>query len=287
MIKKIRTSLSKVNVQTDFIIGLPSGGHMGDATNKLLEKAGIHASGYTCFSTKRKYKTSFLLPSDNMYEAIIDKPIDLIYSLLLKKTDIIITGSDYVDDFILFHKNNQSSPFYSASKSIVSAHDQLNHLGYFGTQLAFMIRKDSVYDTIDQLISQQKEIICYSEFPLLTSLYLSKRKSYKKRFGNSLPSIVSNLSFTKHNPRVTIIYSHGTTESKGLLDKNILICDLLLSGKTYKANELKIVCRVGHPIFNKIYKRKDSKKKKEIAELVGLLENAITKHSNTYTISKK
>jgi ATP phosphoribosyltransferase len=276
-----------INDNKRLLIGLPDGVHIKDATNKLLKKAGLNVSGYKNSSYKRKYNAKLVLPSGKVCDVVIDKPKDLLYSLSLGKIDIIITGSDYVNDFCLFHAKQLKSPFNHGCKLIESAHLQLNHLGYFGTQLGFIVKEDSPYDNLDELISSQDKIICYSEFPIIASQYLSKLASYKYRFGDSLPSITSGFSILESNPKVNIIYSHGATESKAAIDNKALIFDLMLSGKTYKINKLKILRMVGNPIFNVIYKRKDSKKCSEITEFVKLIETTVKNYPDIYNISRK
>lgn len=275
------------NTNVNLLIGLPDGRHIKDATCKILERAKLNIPEYKNIDEKRKYNTKLVLPSGRVCDIAIDKPKDLLYSLALGKTDIIITGSDYVTDFCLFHNNQLKSPFNPNCELIESAHLQLNHLGYFGTQLGFMIKKDNPYNNLDELILNQDQIICYTEFPIIALQYLSQLSSYRNRFGDSLPSIVSNFSITEGNPKATIIYSHGATESKATIDNKIIIFDLRLSGKTSKINKLKILRSMGNPIFNLIYKRKDSKKNDEITEFVELIETAIKKYPDLYTISRK
>lgn len=274
------------NVNTNLSIGLPDGRHIRDATYNLLRRANLNIPVYGDIE-ERKYKTELALPSGEICNIIIDKPRDLLYSLVLGKVDIIITGSDYLDDFCLFHNRQLKSVFGLGCGLIESAHLGLNHLGYFGTQLGFMIKKDSFFNNLDELILNQEKIICYTEFPMIASKYLSQLSSYQRRFGYALPSIVSNFSIIEENPNVIIIYSHGATESKATVDNKVLIFELRLSGKTSEINKLKLLYDMKDPIFNLIYKRKDSVNNEKIKEFVTLIETTIKKYPDLYIISKK
>ena len=273
------------NTSTNLSIGLPDGRHIRNATYELLRKANLNIPIYGD-TEGRKYKTELTLPSGKICDIIIDKPRDLLYSLALGEVDIIITGSDYVDDFCLFHSRQSKSVFSLGCGLIESAHLELNHLGYSGTKLGFMIKKDSPFNNLDELILNQGKIICYTEFPMIASQYLSRLSSYQSRFGHALPSIVSNFSIIEDNPNVIIIYSHGATESKATVDNKILIFELRLSGKTSEINRLKLLYDTGDPIFNLIYERRDSTNKDKIKEFVTLIETTIKKYPNLYTISK-
>ena len=274
------------NVNTNLLIGLPDGRHIRDDICELLRRANLNIPVY-CDNKERKYKTELALPSGEICDIIIDKPRDLLYSLALGKVDIIITGSDYVDDFCLFHNRQSKSVLGLRCGLIESAHLGLNHLGYPGAQLGFMVRKDNPFNDLDELILNQEKIICYTEFPIIASQYLSQLSSYQSRFGHALPSIASNFSIVEDNPDVIIIYSHGATESKATADNKVLIFELRLSGKTSEINELKLLCNKGDPIFNLIYKRRDSMNNEKIKKFVTLIEATIKKYPDLYTISRK
>src|SRR4030042_3668013 len=109
------------DTNANLLIGLPDGKHIRDATYKLLKRAKLDIPEYKSNIEERKYKTELILPSNKICDIVIDKPKDLLYSLVLGKTDIIITGSDYVADFYLFHNNQLKSPFNHNCKLIESA----------------------------------------------------------------------------------------------------------------------------------------------------------------------
>lgn len=263
-------------------IGLPDGKHIREATFDLLESAGILIPEYSCFSKSRSYSAVFYLPSGKKCIAFIDKPQDLFYSILGGKCDLIISGDDYMQDLLLSGFNRKAS-FFSAN--CFSAHKRLDHLGFFGTRLAFMLKETAPYNSLDEIISAKKMLHCFTEFPFIASKAIANLDSYKNRFGTAAPKIISTFGETGKNEKVFIIYSHGATESKAVSFANSVVFDLVRTGRTVEENGIKILSFFGEPVFNKIYSGDQGKQSQAAAEFVNLLEEAVISSPKKYTIS--
>ncbi len=271
------------------IIGLPNGRHIRKAIYVLLKQAGFDVLEYAPNFVSRKYQTSVFLPSKSMCTIFIDQPRDLIFGLLSGTCDVIITGQDYVEDYEQFVSQNSSTPFLGKGDMICSAHIGLQNLGFPGGKFAFMTQKNTSGNTLEQFIALRKKIVCYSEFPMLAMNFLMGTDSYKKKYGSKRPFILSTFSQNGANENAVIIYSHGSTESKAVQNSNALIFDLIITGKTQTENNLRVIEFVGDPICNLLYKRKNlsAAKNKILKEFVTIVEYAVVKQSNIYTVRKQ
>ena len=268
-------------------IGLPDGAHIRKLTFDLLQSGGMNVDGYNPNSPTRKYKTSLVLPSGAECDVIVDKPRDLL--TLLAMPDLIITGEDYLQDYGLFFHNAPDKHPIRNYPFPESAHIDLRHLGYFGTQLFFMLEKSSPYNSLEQLIIERDNVICYTEFPQIAANHIMRSEAYTKKYGYSSPAILSSFSSGGTNKDVQIFYSNGSTESKAANNPDVLILELTLTGKSARDNNLKTLEKVGDKIFTRIYRsgNPDSIKQRDAsAEFVEVLESTVKKHHDSYVVEK-
>ena len=269
-------------------IGLPDGAHIRKLTFDLLQSGGMNVDGYNPNSPTRKYKTFLVLPSGAECDVIVDKPRDLL--TLPVMPDLIITGEDYLQDYGLFFYNTPNNHPIRNYPFPESGHIDLKHLGYFGTQLFFMIAETSPYNSLEQLLIERKKVICYSEFTRTAAYYIMRSEAYTKRYGYSSPTILSSFSSGGTNKDVQIFYSNGSTESKAANNPDVLILELALTGKSAKDNNLKILDKVGDKIFTCIYRsgNLDSRKQHDTAtDFIELLESTVKKHYDIYVVENK
>lgn len=257
---------------SEITIGLPDGNHLKEAVIKLLKKSKLDIPNYTSTTKSRSYESSLRLPSGMVCRVLIDKPRDLVFSLVEGRSDIILTGSDYVDDFLLYIKQSKNIPKIWNRYSIVSAHQKHEHLNFHEIRMACLVSKKNPL-SINKMI--KNKIICYTEFPFLASRYFQKLPGYKEKYGVQTPRVLSSFSSSdKNNNLIDIVYSNGATESKLINNSNAVIIDLVRSGRTMRNNNLKLLKYIGKPIFNTLYKRTGLSlhQEKIIKEFVDLLE---------------
>lgn len=257
-------------------IGLPDGAHLRKLICELFERAHIRVERYFSNDFLRKYSSVLVLPSGNKILVLIDKPRDLVYSLIEGRCDAIITGSDYVEDFLLFLESHKDAPENWRERKIVSGHKRRPHLNFSGLRMSVIVSDENNSTDINELI-KNKDTVCYTEFPFIAAKYLQSLPGYKDKYGSTLPRIWSTFSGSGGDPTIDIIFSSGATESKILADTQNIAVDLVHTGETVRENGLRVIDSIGAPVFNTLYVRSDviDEKTKLLSEFVDLVEENV------------
>jgi ATP phosphoribosyltransferase len=229
-------------------------GSLSKATFNILQRAGYIISGQ-----ERTYRPSI---NDPKIELKILRPQEIPVFVSEGLQDVGITGQDWIKET-------------GANVEI------LQNLEYGKIKLVIAISKNSpestVSDLMESLWSEGKNFRVSTEYLNIASKYIQNTSSYKKRFGDKAPLIVTPWWKKGDNPRAKIFLSFGATEAKPP-ENSDCIMDVTETGSTINANNLKIIETVLESssvlIANKLALQ-DEETKEKIYDILTLLKGVV------------
>lgn len=229
-------------------------GSLSKATFNILQRAGYNVSGQ-----ERTYRPTI---NDPKIELKILRPQEIPVFVSEGLQDVGITGQDWIKET-------------GANVEI------LQNLEYGKIKLVIAIPEDSVTNSISDLMDavwkKGRNFRVSTEYLNIASEYIENTPSYKKRFGNKKPLIVTPWWKKGDNPRAKIFLSFGATEAKPP-ENSDCIMDVTETGSTIKANNLKIIETVLESssvlIANKLALQ-DGEIKEKIFDILTLLKGVV------------
>jgi ATP phosphoribosyltransferase len=103
-----------------------------------------------------------------------------------------------------------------------------------------MSETNSISDFMEEVWSRGKNFRVSTEYLNIAAEYIKNQPTYRKRFGDSEPLIVTPWWKKGDNPRAKIFLSFGATEAKPPENSDCII-DVTETGSTLDANNLKII----------------------------------------------
>ena len=229
-------------------------GSLSKATFNLLQRAGYKISGQ-----ERTYRPTI---NDPEIELKILRPQEIPVFVSEGLQDVGITGEDWIKET-------------GANVEI------LQNLEYGKIKLVVAIPENSSANSLSELMenlwNEGKNFRVSTEYLNIASEYIQKTSSYKKRFSNKAPLMVTPWWKKGNNPKAKIFLSFGATEAKPPENSDCII-DVTETGSTITANNLKIIETVltssSVLIANKpALKDKDTKEK--IFDIMTLLKGVV------------
>jgi ATP phosphoribosyltransferase len=193
---------------------LPNG-HLGKASLEIFQRAYYKISGQD-----RTYRPYF---SDRDVELKILRPQEIPVYVSDGIQDVGITGIDWI-------------------KETGAKVERVLDLEFGGVKLVAAVPKSNPYDSVDAFLEgswkERKNVRVSAEYLNITAEFLKSRPSYKKKFGNKEPMIITPWWRKGQNPAVSIYLSFGATEAKPpeIVD---MIVDVTETGTTLEQNNLK------------------------------------------------
>lgn len=229
-------------------------GSLSKATFNILQRAGYNISGQ-----ERTYRPTI---NDPKIELKILRPQEIPVFVSEGLQDVGITGQDWIKET-------------GANVEI------LQNLEYGKIKLVIAIPEDSsatsISDLMEEVWGKGKNFRVSTEYLNIASDYIQNTISYKNRFGNKKPLIVTPWWKKGDNPRAKIFLSFGATEAKPP-ENSDCIMDVTETGSTIKANNLKIIETVMKSssvlIANKVSMQDDEIKEK-IFDILTLLKGVV------------
>lgn len=136
---------------------------------------------------------------------------------------------------------------------------------------------DNLDDLIEHFAKNNKLLRFSTEYLKSASKYIKSKKSYKKYYGNSEPTIITPWFRLGDNKNVEIFLSFGATEAKPPEDVEAIF-DITETGTTLIQNNLKIIDQVMESTAVLIANKdalKDSIKKEKISDMIVLLRGVV------------
>lgn len=229
-------------------------GSLSKATFNILQRAGYNISGQ-----ERTYRPRI---NDPKIELKILRPQEIPVFVSEGLQDVGITGQDWI-------------------KETGADVEILQNLEYGKIKLVIAIPEESSVNSISDLMQEVwnkgKNFRVSTEYLNIASDYIQNTDSYKKRFGNKKPLIVTPWWKKGDNPRAKIFLSFGATEAKPP-ENSDCIMDVTETGSTIKANNLKIIETVMESssvlIANKL-SLQDAEIKEKIFDILTLLKGVV------------
>ena len=229
-------------------------GSLSKATFNILQRAGYNVSGQ-----ERTYRPRI---NDPKIELKILRPQEIPVFVSEGLQDVGITGQDWI-------------------KETGADVELLQNLEYGKIKLVIAIPEDSnvnsISDLMEEVWTKGKNFRVSTEYLNIASDYIQNTASYKKRFGNKKPLIVTPWWKKGDNPKAKIFLSFGATEAKPP-ENSDCIMDVTETGSTIKANNLKIIEKVMESssvlIANKLALKNDEIKEK-IFDILTLLKGVV------------
>lgn len=229
-------------------------GSLSKATFNILQRAGYNISGQ-----ERTYRPRI---NDPKIELKILRPQEIPVFVSEGLQDVGITGQDWI-------------------KETGADVEILQNLEYGKIKLVIAIPEDSsvnsISDLMEEVWNKGKNFRVSTEYLNIASDYIQNTDSYKKRFGDKKPLIVTPWWKKGDNPRAKVFLSFGATEAKPP-ENSDCIMDVTETGSTIKANNLKIIETVMESssvlIANKLALQDDELKEK-IFDILTLLKGVV------------
>lgn len=218
-------------------------------------------SGYKVSGQERTYRPTI---NDPNIELKILRPQEIPVFVGEGLQDLGITGQDWI-------------------KETGADVEILQNLEYGKIRLVVAVPKNvtekssSVSDFMEDVWSQGKNFRVSTEYLNIGSEYIKKQPSYKKRFGNADPMIVTPWWRKGDNPRVKLFLSFGATEAKPPENSDCII-DVTETGSTIEANNLKIIDTVLQSSAVLVANKKtmeDPQKSEKIYDILTLLKGVV------------
>jgi ATP phosphoribosyltransferase len=193
-------------------------GSLAKATFEILQRSGYKVSGQ-----ERTYRPAI---NDPKIDLKILRPQEIPVFVSEGLQDIGITGQDWIRE----------------TRTDV---ETLQNLEYGKIKLIVAVPKNvsettSISDFMEEVWSKGKNFRVSTEYLNIAAEYIKNKPTYRKRFGNSEPLIVTPWWKKGDNPRAKIFLSFGATEAKPPENSDCII-DVTETGSTLDANNLKII----------------------------------------------
>jgi ATP phosphoribosyltransferase len=229
-------------------------GSLSKATFEILQRSGYKVSGQD-----RTYRPTI---NDPKIELKILRPQEIPVFVSEGLQDVAITGQDWI-------------------RETGADVEVLQDLEYGKIRLVVAVPKtfatNSITELMEELWSRGKNFRASTEYLNISAEYIKSNPSYKKRFGNADPLIVTPWWRKGDNPRAKIFLSFGATEAKPPENSDCII-DVTETGSTIEANNLKIIDTVLRSsavlIANKTALQ-DPEKKEKIYDILTLLKGVV------------
>ncbi|MFH0848778.1 MAG: ATP phosphoribosyltransferase [archaeon] len=230
-------------------------GSLAKASFEMLQRSGYKISGQ-----ERTYRPAI---NDSKIELRILRPQEIPVFVSEGLQDVGITGLDWIRET-------------DANVEI------LQDLEYGKIRMVTAISKrldgvDSLSNLLEDFWSRGKNVRISTEYLNITADYIKRDPSYKKRFGNLEPLVVTPWWRRGKNPRVTIFLSFGATEAKPPEDADAIV-DVTETGTTLTQNNLKMIDTVMESSAMLIANKKallDSERREKIYDILTLLRGVV------------
>ncbi len=230
-------------------------GSLEKATAEFFSK-----SGFKIGLTDRTYRPTI---NDPQIEMKVLRPQEIPVFVSEGLQDLGITGEDWV-------KENRADV------------EILQNLEYGKIRLVIAVPKSVAENTtmseyMESVWAQGKNFRVSTEYLNIASEYLKSQPSYKKRFGDSDPMLVTPWWKKGDNSRAKIFLSFGATEAKPP-ENSDCIMDVTETGTTIEANNLRIIETVMRSAAILIANKKtleNPEKREKIYDIVALLKGVV------------
>ena len=228
-------------------------GSLAKATYDFFGRSGLKISG-----TERTYRPTI---NDPEIEMKVLRPQEIPVFVAEGLQDLGITGQDWV-------RENRADV------------EILQNLEYGKIRLVVAVPKtanENISEFMDDVWSKGKNFRVSTEYLNIASEYLKTIPSYKKRFGDIDPLIVTPWWRKGENTKAKIFLSFGATEAKPPENSDCII-DVTETGSTIEANNLKIVDTVMTSSAVLIANKKaleNPEKREKIFDILSLLKGVV------------
>lgn len=234
-------------------LAIPKGSLERD-TFSLLENAWYRIHG--------KDRTYRPVLSDQEVEVKLLRPQEIPIAVNEGSYDVGITGHDWV-------------------KETNVEIEKLFDLRYGMVKLVFaapeLTRATSANEYVEGLWNTGKPVRISTEYLNIAAGYLSSLASYRQRFGNKSPLVITPWWTKGDNPAARIYLSFGATEAKPPEEADAIL-DVVETGTTLQENKLKVLDTVLHSMAVLIANReslKDAGKHEKIYDILTLLQGVV------------
>jgi ATP phosphoribosyltransferase len=244
-------------------------GSLAKATFEILQRSGYKVSGQ-----ERTYRPTI---NDPKIELIILRPQEIPVFVSEGLQDVGITGQDWI-------------------RETCADVEVLQNLEYGKIRLVVAIPKglsetNSASSFMEELWSKGKNVRVSTEYLNIAAEYVKNNVSYRKRFGNQEPLLVTPWWRKGENPRSKIFLSFGATEAKPPENADLIV-DVADTGSTMEQNNLKIIETIMESSAVLIANKKalaDPQKKEKIYDILTLLKGVVdgTKRVHIFVNVKK
>jgi ATP phosphoribosyltransferase len=230
-------------------------GSLSKATFEIFQRSGYKVSGQ-----ERTYRPTI---NDPKIELKILRPQEIPFFVSEGLQDVGITGQDWIRETHADVEVLQNLE-YGKIRLVVAVPKSMSEIG-------------DISDIMEDVWSRGKNFRVSTEYLNIASEYIKSNPSYKKRFGDSDPMIVTPWWRKGDNPRAKIFLSFGATEAKPPENSDCII-DVTETGSTLEANNLKILETVMQSSAVLIANKKaleDTEKKEKIYDILSLLKGVV------------
>jgi ATP phosphoribosyltransferase len=230
-------------------------GSLAKTTSEFFAK-----SGYRIGGTDRTYRPTI---NDPQIEMKVLRPQEIPVFVSEGLQDLGITGEDWV-------RENRADV------------EILQNLEYGKIRLVIAVPKSvpetsNMSEYMESVWAAGRNFRVSTEYLNIASEYLKSQPSYKKRFGEADPMIVTPWWKKGDNARAKIFLSFGATEAKPP-ENSDCIMDVTETGTTIDANNLRIIETVMRSAAVLIANKKaleDIEKREKIYDIVALLKGVV------------
>ncbi len=230
-------------------------GSLAKATFEILQRSGYRVSGQ-----ERTYRPAI---NDPKIDLKILRPQEIPVFVSEGLQDIGITGQDWIRETRTDVETLQDLE-YGKIKLIVAVPKNLS-------------QTTSISDFMEEVWGKGKNFRVSTEYLNIAAEYIKNQPTYRKRFGDAEPLIVTPWWKKGDNPRAKIFLSFGATEAKPPENSDCII-DVTETGSTLDANNLKIIDTVMQSsavlIANK-NAMEDPEKSEKIYDILTLLKGVV------------
>ncbi|MBM4241908.1 MAG: ATP phosphoribosyltransferase [Euryarchaeota archaeon] len=211
------------------VLGLPKGSlnnvNRGN-THQLLVDAGYEVRGYEPGQESNEIN----IANDPEIKAYLTRPQSAPVELNRGMLDIAIIGEDWVKEESV-----------NIEEELIR---KIGDLDYGQTRLVVAVPNEALYTSLSDFFlankDRKKPILCFTEYPNITSRHFMKNEGYREVFGDSIPLVQVRGLSEGDNKQVQIINSDGATEvyiAKGA----DLIVDNTQTGTSLKKAGLRVL----------------------------------------------
>ncbi len=230
-------------------------GHLGDQTQRILERAGYHVRGHD-----RTYRPGI---NDPDIELKVLRPQEIPTFVSEGVQDVGISGRDWVAE------NNADV-------------ETLLDLEYARVRLVFAVPKNwnNVNDLsglIRQSIENNETLRVSTEYLNAAKEYIMKNPVYLEAYGEKTPVVVTPWWRIGDNEKVAIYLSFGATEAKPPEDADAIL-EVIETGTSLRQNGLKVIEEVMQTSALLIANKDalmDPEKQEKILDILTLLRGAV------------